>query len=58
MIQLGDYRLEQDEPTPLLICDGCCADIYLGESYYKIDGENICDDCLKEYMKRYKEVAG
>lgn len=31
-------------------CDHCNEEIY--ETYYHIDGEDICEDCLKELYER------
>ena len=33
-------------------CDNCGFEIYQGESYYYINGEFICVDCLGEYAAR------
>lgn len=37
-------------PEPLVIhkCIHCGAEIREGESYYDIDGEPWCEDCIKE----------
>ena len=34
-------------------CDICGGDC--GEEYYEIDGEDICENCLKEHFRR---IAG
>ena len=36
------------------ICYQCGADIYSGEEYYKISGEEFCSDCI--YLA--KAIAG
>lgn len=33
-----------------IYCDYCSEEIY--ETYYHIDGEDICEDCLKELYER------
>ena len=41
-------------------CDYCGGkiyrenNIYEGDIYYQIDGENICEDCIREIVQKYK----
>lgn len=42
-------------------CDICDGEIYLeddcyyGDIYYNIDGYDICEECILEYMKAYRK---
>lgn len=48
--------LEQPlEPTEVVCfhCDFCRGEIYVGDSYYSIEGEVICPDCLGRFAKQY-----
>ena len=47
-----------------ILCDVCGNRIYkedethYGDDYYRIDGLNICPDCLREYMNQnYRRTA-
>lgn len=31
------------------LCSQCGGEIYLGELYYRIDGQDICPGCLADY---------
>ena len=33
------------------ICDQCGGEIYCGEEYYCINGENVCEDCFVDYAR-------
>ena len=33
-------------------CDICGFELYRGESYYAINGEVICEDCLEKFAAR------
>lgn len=44
-------RMEPPEPNPVLYCDKCGDGIYEGDAYYKIDGNNVCDNCLENYRR-------
>ena len=32
-------------------CDQCGGEIYCGEGYYRINGENVCEDCFVDYAR-------
>lgn len=32
-------------------CDQCGGEIYLGEEYHRINGENVCDDCFEGFAR-------
>ena len=36
-----------DEPLVFTHCDECGAEIYDGEDFYKIGGNNYCESCIK-----------
>ncbi|MEG0908979.1 MAG: hypothetical protein RSH78_01295 [Bacilli bacterium] len=42
-------------------CDECGYEIYLeddrylGDTYYEIDEENICEECILTYIKRFRK---
>lgn len=40
----------RDEAKPVHICKHGC-EIYEGETYYEIDGNIYCEDCVKEGEK-------
>lgn len=47
----GDSMATATEPPrynrpPVCLCDGCGADIVVGEKFYKIDRGNYCDLCV------------
>ena len=33
-------------------CDQCGGEIYLGETYHRINGENVCDDCFERFAQQ------
>ena len=32
-------------------CDQCGGEIYTGEEYYRINGENVCEDCFCDFAR-------
>ena len=32
-------------------CDRCGGEIYEGESYHRLNGENVCDDCFERFAR-------
>ena len=34
------------EPPAVFICSGCSKEIYEGDDYWDIFGEQICEDCM------------
>lgn len=43
------------ESRPCLHCVICGASLYEGEDYYLVDGDELCEDCMKEeYRKRVR----
>lgn len=39
------------EPVILHICSRCGGDILLGDTYYDIDGEPWCEECIRDCRK-------
>jgi len=35
------------------LCSCCREEIYVGEGYYRIQGEAVCRYCLPEFARRY-----
>lgn len=42
---------EADRPRADKYCSACDAPLYEGDSFYLIEGETLCEECLK-YMYR------
>lgn len=34
-------------------CDICGFEIYRGEEWYRINGESVCEDCVREFAVRW-----
>lgn len=56
------YFWNDDPPQPVgLSCDICgrgiCAETetHHGEDYYVLDGQNICEDCVYDYLKKNRK---
>lgn len=45
--------LDPPEPEIAFYCDDCGGEIYVGETYYRIDGKNYCEYCIEAS----KEIA-
>lgn len=48
---------EWPEPKPILQCNCNGCDICEGEDYYDVNGDIVCEDCLKKYMRSFRRVA-
>lgn len=47
-----DYRGKEDEEQEVLTtCEECGEDIYNGEHYYKVDGNDYCQECMSEFRR-------
>lgn len=46
-------RLEPPEDVIFAHCDRCGGEIYEGDTYYAVDGQNICVDCLRDFASDY-----
>lgn len=53
MVVDSEWRAEK----PILQCECCNSGIYEDESYYDVNGDIVCEDCLKDYMRFYRRVA-
>lgn len=38
---------------PAAYCTQCGGEIYRGEDYYRIDGQEVCTDCLAGFAEEY-----
>lgn len=45
---------QEEEQMPVFYCEKCHEEIYAGDSYWKIDGYILCEDCAK---KEYQHEA-
>jgi len=45
------------EPPVIETCDNCNGDIHVGETYYEIDGETICEECIAAVVQSKSKVA-
>ena len=58
MIRTGDpvrdqIRYESDlEDQALLHCDICGAALYEGDTFYEINGMELCPDCMNDFFRR------
>ena len=56
MTTLGAYggqgEVKKMEEKIVGRCDMCGFELYRGETYYRINGEVICEDCLGEFAAR------
>ena len=43
---------EADGRAVRAICDLCGGEIYDEEPFYRVDGENVCNDCVGDYARR------
>lgn len=41
-----------EEPEPAERCDRCGDPLYEGDYLYTIDGERLCEECLKDGYRR------
>jgi len=48
-----DYRYELPLAEIMDVCMMCFKEIFKGETYYYFDGDVICKDCLKDYIKEH-----
>lgn len=48
---MPNHLLEPDEDRIFAHCNHCGMEIYEGETYYEIDGDNVHEDCFYEYCR-------
>lgn len=41
-----------EESKPVAVCDFCLRELYEGDVAYQIDGDTMCEDCLKKEYRR------
>ena len=56
MVIDSEWEDIEKNATPVFSCDECGEGVFPGEVYYKIDGDCICEECLKVYMNRHYAV--
>lgn len=44
-----EWKTEQPEPTPIAECSCCGDDLYSGDFVFYIDGQILCNECIKDY---------
>lgn len=42
-----EHRPDHGESEVVTTCRWCASEIVVGDKYYKIDGKNICEDCIE-----------
>lgn len=42
---------EEDGSTVRAVCDLCGGEIYQEETFYRVDGETVCEDCVADYAR-------
>ena len=57
LLKMIDSDIVQNEKEVFTTCDYCDTEIYIGEYYYNIHHEEICENCLYEWSFNYKKVA-
>jgi hypothetical protein len=55
--RIPEPSLEPPETEVFADCDWCGREIYMGEDYYKINRENVHEECLREYFSTCKQEA-
>lgn len=43
---------EADGSAVRTTCDLCGGEIYAEETFYRVDGETVCDNCVGDYARR------
>ena len=41
-----------EEPEPVEVCSRCGNGLYEGDYLYPIDGEKLCENCVKDEYRR------
>ena len=47
--------LDPPEPELAFFCEGCGNEIYVGDTYYRVDGKNYCEDCVSQEIAEYDD---
>jgi hypothetical protein len=55
-------RTPDDDLKVFCSCEWCGGEIYVGEEYIEVQGDNIHDDCFSEYAEEHldpiRKIAG
>ena len=51
--RIPEPSLEPPEPKVFGYCEHCGGEIYEGETCYRIDGQLIHEDCLRDFAENY-----
>lgn len=54
----GGYWNSTPRVEDSIICDRCRESIWLGEDYYDIDGENLCEECFDIVTRGWRRTHG
>ena len=49
--------LSEEYVRPVTHCDRCKEYIYPGDTFYQLEGENICPQCLEDWAEQYAVTA-
>lgn len=47
-----EWKTTIPEPDPVTKCDSCGCDLYEGDYLYTVNGEQLCEECLKDGYRR------
>lgn len=47
-----------EENETICYCAHCTDNVFVGETVYEINDETIHEDCLKDWAKPFRKVAG
>lgn len=51
-------RPDPQEAAVLAVCTNCGGELYSGDTAYRSDGECICEDCMKDWLRSNQVVLG
>ena len=55
-LENGMLIYREREPEEACKCGWCGGSIYAGEDYYDLEGESVCEECMRGAMRRAEEV--
>lgn len=47
-----EWKTTQPEPSIVGRCDCCGCDLWHGDGLHDINGEHLCDECVKDNYRR------
>lgn len=55
-----DFKLTppDDNRQYVDLCCVCREPIHEGDYIYRLNGDAICEDCILDYVKQFREIAG